>query len=190
VRSARLDCLRFDRDFLFMNTETEIWKDVDGYEGVYQISDLGNVKSFSVFSPQGKIMKLKPESWGYLSISLYHKGRNKKFLVHRLVAMYFHDNPHNKPQVNHINGIKTDNRAVNVEWCTPKENMAHASLNNLRPFGEKSNFARLTEQEAKEIYRIGKLGGTKYAEIAKMFNVSRENISSIVRRKTWRRANT
>jgi len=101
----------------------EEWKDIKDYEGYYQISNLGRVKSF--FGNKEKIRKLNKDQKGYLRVSLTkNKVRNTQ-KVHRLVANHFIPNPQNKPQVNHINSIKHDNRLENLEWCTQKENMQH-----------------------------------------------------------------
>lgn len=104
----------------------EIWKDIIGYEGKYQISNLWIVKSLHYHRTGGeRIMKLWKHSDWYLTIRLRY-GKCKLFLVHRLVAFAYIPNHGNKSEVNHINWIKTDNRVDNLEWCTREENMNHA----------------------------------------------------------------
>ena len=110
----------------------EIWRDVEGYNGVYQVSNLGRVKSFNK-SKNGKILKLQKEVKGYLVIRLYRSPTDWWHAkAHRLVALTFIPNPDNKPQINHINCIKSDNRVENLEWCTNGENQKHAFKNGLQ----------------------------------------------------------
>ncbi|MBR5878466.1 MAG: NUMOD4 motif-containing HNH endonuclease [Akkermansia sp.] len=100
---------------------TEKWKLIPGYNDMYLISDQGRV--FSKWT--GKI--LKPAiSFGYLRYRLRENKRDNKLRAHRLVAEAFIPNPENKPQVNHINGDKSDNRVENLEWCSPSENQLHS----------------------------------------------------------------
>ena len=97
----------------------EIFKDIKGYPG-YQISNLGRVWSCK---QRGRYMKPSPNNRGYLQINLIAaNGKRKKELIHRLVALHFIDNPDNKPEVNHINHIRDDNRVENLEWVTKSEN--------------------------------------------------------------------
>ena len=112
----------------------EIWRDVKGYEGLYQVSSDGRVKSLERKDRFGRTVKeriLKPgiNRYGYLMVFLYAGGKRKMLKVHRLVCKAFHENPENKPEVNHINENKTDNRACNLEWSTRKENINHGTRN-------------------------------------------------------------
>ena len=113
---------------------SEEWRDVVGYEGLYQVSDQGRVKSLERKDCLGRTVKeriLKPGvvGSGYLMIGLCTGGKQKMFSVHRLVCQSFHENPGNKSDVNHINENKTDNRACNLEWSTRRENLNHGSRN-------------------------------------------------------------
>ena len=116
--------------------KNEEWRDVVGYEGRYQVSSMGRVKSLErkVRHWRGgeriqkeRILKPSNDRRGYLLVSLCDGEKRKTFSVHRLVCQAFHENPDNKPQVNHINEIKTDNRACNLEWCTCKQNVNHGT---------------------------------------------------------------
>lgn len=103
----------------------EIYKDIKGYEGLYQVSNLGNVKSLS----RNKILisdKYTNNATTYHRITLCKNGVTKRFLVHRLVATVFINNPENKPQVNHIDNNGSNNIYTNLEWVTASENMQHS----------------------------------------------------------------
>ena len=102
---------------------TEIWKPIKGYEGLYEVSDQGRVKSLNyLHTGQERILSQNKTPDDYLQVMLYKNSEQKKLLVHRLVAEAFVPNPENKPTVNHINEDKHDNRAVNLNWMTRKEN--------------------------------------------------------------------
>lgn len=115
----------------------EIWRDIKGYEGIYQVSNLGRIKGLEKKARKGKGNGAKPErvlkpyirnSDGYSFISLSKLGKVKKHYIHRLVAVAFISNPKKKPCINHINGIKDDNKASNLEWCTYSENEKHSRI--------------------------------------------------------------
>ena len=99
----------------------EIWKDIPGYEGNYQVSNQGRVRN----SRSQKVLKPKMLRAGYYQYTLSLQGRSFHRLAHRLVAQAFIPNPESKPQINHKNGQKTDNRVENIEWCTGRENQLH-----------------------------------------------------------------
>ena len=117
---------------------SEEWRDVVGYEGLYQVSNQGRVKSFKW--NKERFLKPSMDKDGYLLVTLCAGGKRKTLKVHRLVCEAFHENPDNKPQVNHINEDKTDNRACNLEWCTCKQNVNHGSRNERvsKPVGQYS----------------------------------------------------
>jgi hypothetical protein len=115
------------------------WRDVDGYEGYYQVSDLGQVRSLPRLIQQGKrkvfikgrILKQNSDTNGYQIVVLSKDGIHKSCRMHRIVAEAFLPNPEGKTEVNHINGNKKDNRAVNLEWNSRKENVIHSQQNGL-----------------------------------------------------------
>ena len=110
----------------------EIWKDIKNYEGFYQVSNKGNVKSLNYnHTGKEKLMKLSKYKNGYLCVHLHIKEKNKTFLIHRLVAEAFISNPNNYSEINHINGNKSINNYLNLEWISHAENIKHAYKNKL-----------------------------------------------------------
>lgn len=116
----------------------EVWKDIKGYEGLYQVSNLGRIKSL----PRKRTIKteriLSPKfnKGGYLEVALCKNSKYKMCRVHRLVASAFIQNPENKREVNHIDGNKLNNKADNLEWVTPSENIRHAFKTGLIQLSE------------------------------------------------------
>lgn len=148
----------------------EVWRYIKGYEGKYQVSNLGNIKSFYKCK-NGKIMKQLANPNGYLYVALDKGNRNyKRFLIHRLVAQTFLPNIENKPQVNHIDGNKHNNKLDNLEWVTGSENQIHSYKHKLRKNKEIDNDLII------DLYINKKIPTT---EIAKIYGV---NYTTIVRR--------
>lgn len=113
----------------------EIWKDIKGYEGLYQVSNLGRVrgveklvrsKHSSIKTVKARLLNSSSYKSGYKYVTLSSGGFRRKHKIHRLVATAFIPNTQNKREVNHLNGIKSDNRRDNLEWCTSSENQKHA----------------------------------------------------------------
>ena len=175
--------------------EKELWKDIDGYEGLYQVSNFGRIKSLpkTWICGNKKSKRFKPETLlkpsyitcGYLQVWLSKDNVPKSYRVHRLVAKSFIPNPNNKETINHINGIKDDNRVENLEWNTIQENLNHALVNNLRVFakGEKHGNSVLNKEKVLEIRKME--GFYTKTDIAKKFNVSHKTIRCVLNRSTW-----
>ncbi len=155
----------------------EIWKDVIGYEGIYQVSNLGNVKRIIDSNNQFKsnhVLKFNIIK-GYCHVQLHKNSTCKCFRVHRLVASSFIPNLDNKPHVNHINGIKDDNRVENLEWCTPSENELHKH----RVLGKTHYKYNYTESQKEEIVLMYK-NGCRIKEIAFKFNTTVDSIHKML----------
>lgn len=150
----------------------EVWKDIPGYEGKYQASSLGRIKSF-VKNKEGRIMSPNNNGKGYLSVML---GKNNRHYIHTLVLETFLG-----PsifEVNHKNLIKADNTLNNLEYVTRAYNQRHMIL------GGKHNKVKLSKEnrlKIKELFNAGKAR----KELAKQLNVSKSTISSIINNKTW-----
>ena len=114
-----------------MTEEKEIWKDIKGFEGKYQVSNLGNVKSLNYNRTKKERILTPKKRSGYLIVTLSKKGIHKDFLIHRLVAQAFIEKPENLPEVNHIDENKLNNRVENLEWCDRKYNNNYGTHNEM-----------------------------------------------------------
>lgn len=177
----------------------ELWRNVKGFEG-YQISSLGRFRSVdrtvlyyerhhNKWYPKKikgvlyKTASIYPHSQRYITVSPRINGKNKTLYVHRLVAEAFIPNTNGKPQVNHINGDRTNNRASNLEWVTAKENGSHAARKGLVARGSRQWAAKLSERD---IIKIRSLKGKmQYSEISKLYGVSEKYIGEIINRRKW-----
>lgn len=174
----------------------EIWKDIEGYEGFYQISNLGRVKSLGGWCGTAKRKeKIRSTSLthdGYVKVRLIHQGKDKTMRVHRLVAEAFIANPKNKDTVNHIDGNKQNNMVSNLEWVDRTEQMIHAyglGLKTSRVGSHNSN-AKLTDEQVREIRKLyipySKEFGT--VALAEKYGVTNRVIGLIVKNKAYKNA--
>lgn len=177
-------------DFLVM--ENEIWKDVIGYEGKYQVSSLGRIKGIDRYRTakndsrsflRGRVLKSSLSMHGYECIGLTNI-KTKTLTVHRIVAKAFLPNIDNCPQINHINGIKTDNRVENLEWCSRQYNITHSIVNNLRKSRKGFPLLKLrifSESDAKCFLSL-KQSGMSYTKIGNKYNTDHHTIKRYIDR--------
>lgn len=172
----------------------EQWKDVIGYENLYKISNIGKIKSLPKTVNRGKFgtryreeitLKQTFTPKGYNRIILRNNNIKKNFFTHRLVAMAFIPNPLSLPQINHINGVKDDNRVENLEWCTNSHNILHAFSTGLKKptKGTINGMSKLNEAQVLAIRN--KDNDMLNSDIAKLYMVNTKTIRNILNRKTW-----
>jgi hypothetical protein len=181
----------------------EKWKPVEGYCGFYEVSSLGKVRSVprKITRKNGypqtfaggvlgqRFKKEKNGRDGYLQVRLSLNGVGKTVPVHRLVATAFHGSQPKGCEVNHIDGIKANNSATNLEWVTRQQNRTHAIQNGLAVFvsGSKSGTAKLSEADVAQIRRLYSTGKYRQVDLAKQFGVIQITISRVVRGVTWQK---
>lgn len=173
----------------------EIWNRLNGlvdFGDYYEISNFGNIRSIDRTidkrSLKGKILKQREDKDGYLMINLNLGGKKKTYKIHRLVAISFLQNLENKPEVNHKDGIKTNNNIDNLEWSTSKENIDHAYENSLIyiPKGEEKFNSKLKEKDVVKMRKMYVSGNYTYKELGKIFNTSEENAWKIIKNQRWK----
>ena len=162
----------------------EIWKNVVGFEEQYEISNLGNLRSKERFVKhwrggerkyKSNVKNIRLNDKGYFRCNLKNEGKRYDFTIHKLVALAFIPNEENKPVVNHKNGIKTDNRVENLEWCTVQENITHAVKNRLVK-------TKLTDEQAKEIFN----SQLSHRKLAKLYNITSSIVWRIKNKKAYK----
>lgn len=173
----------------------ENWKPVVGFEGLYEVSDLGRIRSLERTCVCGKAKRmpvksriLKPidHQRGYLVVRLHGlDGASKQVKIHRIVAATFHENPLGLREVDHVNGNKHDNRAANLEWVSPSENMQRAvNLGLKKPSrGEDAGSAKLTDSKVREMRQLRPV--RTYQEIATLFGVTTMTAFNAIKGRTW-----
>jgi len=190
----------FDYDYIFEcldpdgNKVIEEWRAIKEWEGLYEVSNFGRVRSLIRIHTNtlgrkrkygGIIMKFKTDK-DYKRINLQRQGHIKTLNVHRLVGHAFIQNPENKPEINHKDGHKFHNKAYNLEWSTSSENTLHAFKNGLMVSkkGENSNNCKLTEAKVLEIRALR--GKVTQPELVRKYGVNQATISAIQLRKRWK----
>lgn len=167
----------------------ETWTHITGFEEWFAINTNGVVKRIKSgrTSLAGKILKPSISKTGYHMADLYINGKHNSRLIHRLVAMMFIPNPHNYPQINHKNGIKSDNTVENLEWCTSAMNNRHAFAIGLNrgPRGEQQGRHKLTQNDVETIRNMYSTNNYSHRKLGAMFGVCHQNIGCIVNNQSW-----
>jgi len=174
--------------------EKEEWRPIEGYEGLYEVSNLGQVRSLDRFMNgpngeqrplKGKLKKPTKNFKGYYIVNLYREGKPATHSVHRLVAIAFLGQPPEGHFVCHGPKGQQCNEVTNLSWGTPQKNQKDRFRDGTDSRGEKCNLAKLNETQVREIRRLLESTSMTQKEIAEMFGVSRGNIHNINARKTW-----
>lgn len=170
-----------------------MWKDIPNFEGQYEVSDNGDVRSVNrivtdrfgkTYGLKGRILKTNKTKNGYLLVHLSKNGQVTPVYIHKIVAKLFVSNPNNLPVVNHKDGNKENCKASNLEWVTYSENNQHAYDTGLHPKGEQQYKAKLTEANIREIRNLGKYGTLQ--SIADKYGVSKATIRDVLLFRTWK----
>lgn len=171
----------------------EEWKDIEGYEGRYQVSNCGRIRSFltkgvrnkvEMYDESSHIIKPILDTFGYHVVNLRKNNGMKGIKIHRLVAKAFIPNPNNLPQVNHKDGNKQNNNLDNLEWVTAKENIAHSFSTGLHMEGSDYPITIIHKEKLHEVVGLRKLG-LSFREIGEQFGVEKSTAANICRNKTY-----
>jgi len=168
----------------------EIWKDITGYYGIYQVSDFGNIKALPKhinyidgrvrFYPE-KILKPRLDGKGYCFVTLHKDDTKEQLRVHRVVAIEFLENTENKPCVNHKDSNRTNNMVDNLEWVTHSENTIHA-ISTGRIYNPSKKITKEDSLKIKELYKTSKY---TQSELGELFGLKQPQIHRIVTNKNW-----
>ncbi len=163
-------------------------KDVVGYEGLYSVTADGRIWSYGKCNnnQNGKYLKLANHHTGYATVSLRKNKRRHTLVVHRIVAIALLPNPLLLPQINHKNGVKTDNRIGNLEWCTGSQNKLHAHrvLGVKNVCGSAHKNSKLSEEDVRKIK--AEIGKVSYRQLGFKYKISGNIIRNIALGKAWR----
>lgn len=155
--------------------EKEIWKNINDK---YLVSSLGRIKSVNLNKGSIKILKFGIRLDDYYVVNISNYKHKKNWKVHQLVAQFFIENPYNLPSINHKNGIKTDNRVINLEWCTQSYNLKHAFQTGLRKpvknYGLKNGFSKLILDINTGIFYYS------LNEISELYNYKRSTLGAML----------
>lgn len=167
----------------YLTLDKEVFIDIKGYEGLYQISNHGRVYGIK----RGYILRPhKNGKYSHVQVELRKNGLSKRFYLHRLVLSHFNREPLNLEECRHKDGNPSNNHISNLEWGTRLENMKDRAVHGNTAVGINNGKSKLTEEKVKEIRRLYKTGKYTRKNLASMFNVSTMPIHQIINRLTWK----
>lgn len=173
-----------------VENKNEIWKAVEGFEDLYDVSNFGRVRRKRYTNRhidikiQPKLLKLTKTKLGYIRTTLSKKGMPSGFFVHVLVLKTFVGQAPQGCECAHMDGTRDNNHIDNLKWTTRKENHAHKKIHGTSQHGQNNPFAKLTEKDVLKIRELRSKGKT-LKEVSSIFNVSMRNISIITNRGSW-----
>lgn len=170
----------------------ELWRPIRGYEGLYEVSDKGQVRSLTtrgrgVLSLRKAPKILKPDfnQNGYPRIALSKDRLIRKHFIHRLVLEAFVGPKPHRLEACHFNGVRDDNRSDNLGWVTRKENCSHREKHGTNGYGESNSYSKLTNEQAVEVYERAHNGKEPLSSIAEKYSITHSTVSYIKSGKTW-----
>lgn len=170
----------------------EVWRDIEGYEGIYLVSNFGRIKSLPRRTPglnanKEIFLKQFEDKDGYYLVNLYKNGKAKLTRVSRIVAKTFIPNPNKYPEVNHKDENPKNNHTDNLEWCTKRYNLTYGHRLDCAK-GENNSKHKLSKVQVEEIRRVYKKGDPEFGQSAlgRKYGVAHGSIAAIVKRKSWK----